>query len=58
MRSIEKFAYLGSIDHLWIDHLDTIDGIEDAVKLRGYAQKNPLSECMIIPFRGQVFYSL
>jgi len=50
MRSIEKFAYLGSIDHLWIDHLDTIDGIEDAVKLRGYAQKNPLSE-----FKGEAF---
>lgn len=47
---IEKYAYLSSIDHMWIDHLDTIDAFEDAVKLRGYAQKDPLSE-----FKNEAF---
>lgn len=35
MREIEKFAYLGSIDHLWMDHVDQIDGLRDAANLRG-----------------------
>ena len=47
---IEKFAYLSSIDHMWIEHLDTIDAFEDAVKLRGYAQKDPLAE-----FKNEAF---
>jgi len=47
---IEKFAYLSSIDHEWIEHLDAIDAFEDAVKLRGYAQKDPLSE-----FKNEAF---
>lgn len=44
MRQIEKFAYLGSIDHLWIDHLDSIDGLREGVRLRGYAQRDPIAE--------------
>ncbi len=47
---VEKFAYLSSIDHMWIEHLDAIDAFEDAVKLRGYAQKDPLSE-----FKNEAF---
>jgi preprotein translocase subunit SecA len=47
---VEKFAYLSSIDHMWIEHLDSIDAFEDAVKLRGYAQKDPLSE-----FKNEAF---
>ena len=50
MRQIEKFAYLGAIDHMWIDHLDNIDSIEDAVKLRGYGQRDPLAE-----FKNEAF---
>ena len=49
-KQIDKFAYLGSIDHMWIDHLDRIDGIEDAVKLRGYGQRDPLAE-----FKNEAF---
>jgi len=44
MRSIEKFAYLGSIDHLWIDHIDHIDGLREGVRLRGYGQRDPIVE--------------
>ena len=31
MRQIEKFAYVGSIDHLWIDHIDGLDGLAAGV---------------------------
>jgi len=44
MRQIEKFAYLGSIDHLWIDHIDQIDSLREGVRLRAYGQRDPLVE--------------
>ena len=44
MRQIEKFAYLGSIDRLWIDHIDHIDGLRESVTLRAYGQRDPLVE--------------
>ncbi|MFC1625782.1 preprotein translocase subunit SecA [Patescibacteria group bacterium] len=44
MRQIEKYAYLGSLDHLWIDHIDTIDSLREGVNLRAYGQRDPLVE--------------
>jgi len=44
MREIEKFAYLGSIDHLWMDHIDHIDDLREGVTLRAYGQRDPLVE--------------
>lgn len=44
MRQVERFAYLGSIDRLWIDHIDNIDGLREGVRLRGYAQRDPVAE--------------
>jgi preprotein translocase subunit SecA len=44
MRQIEKFAYLSSIDRHWIEHIDHIDGLREGVRLRGYAQRDPLAE--------------
>jgi preprotein translocase subunit SecA len=44
MREVEKFAYLGSIDHLWIDHIDHIDDLREGVTLRAYGQRDPLVE--------------
>ena len=44
MREIEKYAYLNSIDHLWIDHIDRIDGLREGVRLRAYGQKDPIVE--------------
>jgi len=43
-RQIEKFAYLGSIDRMWIDHIDQIDGLREGVRLRGYGQRDPIAE--------------
>ncbi|MFZ5365927.1 MAG: preprotein translocase subunit SecA [Patescibacteria group bacterium] len=43
-REIEKFAYLSSIDHLWMDHLDALDDLREGIGLRGYGQRDPLVE--------------
>jgi len=44
MREVEKYAYLGAIDHLWMDHIDHIDDLREGVNLRGYGQRDPLVE--------------
>ena len=44
MRQVEKYAYLGSIDHLWMDHIDYIDDLREGVELRAYGQRDPLVE--------------
>jgi preprotein translocase subunit SecA len=44
MRQVEKYAYLGAIDHLWIDHIDRIDDLREGVRLRAYGQRDPLVE--------------
>ncbi|MCH7641169.1 preprotein translocase subunit SecA [Patescibacteria group bacterium] len=50
MRQIEKIAYLSAIDKHWIEHIDYIDGLREGVRLRGYAQKDPIAE-----FKGEAF---
>ncbi len=50
MRQIEKYAYLGSIDHLWMDHIDHIDDLREAIGLRAYGQRDPLVE-----FKNEAF---
>ena len=50
MRQIEKYAYLGSIDHHWIDHIDTIDDLRESIGLRAYGQRDPLVE-----FKGEAY---
>lgn len=49
-RQIEKYAYLGSIDHHWIAHIDYIDGLREGVRLRAYGQRDPLVE-----FKNEAF---
>ncbi len=41
---IENFVTLSTFDELWMDHLDAIDDLRDGIRLRGYAQKDPLVE--------------
>lgn len=50
MRQIEKYAYLGAIDHHWIDHIDAIDDLRSAIGLRAYGQRDPLIE-----FKGEAY---
>ncbi len=43
-QEIIKYAYLSSIDNLWIDHLDAVDDMREGIGLRGYGQRDPLVE--------------
>jgi preprotein translocase subunit SecA len=44
MRHIEKEILLRTLDHLWRDHLLSLEHLRQAVGLRGYAQRDPLHE--------------
>ena len=44
MRQLEKMIMLQVVDNLWKEHLLGMDHLKDGVGLRGYAQKNPLTE--------------
>ena len=49
-KEIIKYAYLSSIDNLWIDHLDAVDDMREGIGLRGYGQRDPLVE-----YKGEAF---
>jgi preprotein translocase subunit SecA len=42
--SILAYAIIRSLDPLWVEHLTALDDLRDGVRLRGYAQKDPLVE--------------
>jgi preprotein translocase subunit SecA len=44
MNKIERFVILRTMDFLWKDHLTMMDELREAVKLRAYGQKDPLTE--------------
>ncbi len=44
MREIEKAILLQTLDHLWREHLVSLEHLRQAVGLRGYAQRDPLHE--------------
>lgn len=44
MRRVENFVYLQIIDQTWKDHLRSMDSLQDSVRLRSYAQRDPLQE--------------
>jgi len=68
MRQAERFFILQQIDTLWREHLQNMDGLREAVGLRGYGEKDPLIEYkqegyemfleMMIDIRRNVVYSL
>jgi preprotein translocase subunit SecA len=39
-----RWKYLSAIDQRWLDHLENMEALREAVYLRHYAQKNPLLE--------------
>ncbi|PIE98299.1 MAG: preprotein translocase subunit SecA [Treponema sp.] len=39
-----RFQYVNIIDKAWLDHLETLEALREAVYLRSYGQKNPLTE--------------
>ncbi len=50
MRQIERHSYLTTIDHLWMDYIDRIADFQEGVKLRSYAQRDPL-----VDFKNEAF---
>jgi len=44
MRYVEKQVVLQSLDHLWRDHLVTLDHLRQVIGWRGMAQRDPLNE--------------
>ena len=42
LRQIERGVYLNVIDTLWMEHIDNMQHLREAVSLRGYAQRDPL----------------
>jgi preprotein translocase subunit SecA len=44
MNSFIRMQYLQIIDRKWLDHLENMEALREAVYLRHYAQKNPLTE--------------
>jgi preprotein translocase subunit SecA len=44
MRQVEKAVLLQTLDHLWREHLVTLDHLRQVIGWRGYAQRDPLNE--------------
>ena len=44
MRYVEKQIILQTLDHLWRDHLVTLDHLRQVIGWRGMAQRDPLNE--------------
>jgi preprotein translocase subunit SecA len=42
--SVLTYCIVRTLDPLWVDHLTALDDLRDGVRLRGYAQKDPLIE--------------
>ena len=51
-----RFQYIQEIDKKWLDHLETLEGLREAVYLRSYGSKNPLTEYKIDGFN--IFYDM
>jgi len=44
MRQIEKMVLLQTIDHLWREHLITLEHLRQVIGFRSYGQRDPLNE--------------
>ncbi|KHN00241.1 Protein translocase subunit SecA, chloroplastic [Glycine soja] len=68
MKEAERFLILSNIDRLWKEHLQALKFVQQAVGLRGYAQRDPLIEYklegynlfldMMAQIRRNVMYSV
>ncbi|MCR5402134.1 MAG: preprotein translocase subunit SecA [Treponema sp.] len=46
-----RYQYVQIIDKKWLDQLEALEGLREAVSLRSYGSKNPLTEYKIDGFR-------
>ena len=44
LRELERIILLRTVDAKWMDHLDAMDQLKEAVRLEAYAQKDPVVE--------------
>ena len=44
MRYVEKAILLQTLDHLWREHISTLDHLRSVIGFRGYGQRDPLNE--------------
>ncbi len=44
MTQIEKAVLLQTLDHLWREHIVTVEHLRQVIHLRGYGQRDPLNE--------------
>ncbi|MTI80543.1 MAG: preprotein translocase subunit SecA [Firmicutes bacterium] len=44
LREIERMIVLRTVDSKWMDHLDAMDQLREGIGLRGYGQKDPVTE--------------
>ena len=51
-----RYQYVQIIDKKWLDQLETLEGLREAVSLRAYGSKNPLTEYKIDGFN--IFYEM
>ncbi len=50
MREAERVYLLKSVDRHWMDHIDDMDQLKQGIRLRGYAQHDPVVEYRIEGF--------
>ena len=46
-REVERVILLRNVDTRWMEHLDAMDDLKEAIGLNGYAQRNPIVEYRI-----------
>lgn len=51
-----RYQYIQTIDKKWLDQLEVLESLREAVSLRTYSQKNPLTEYKIEGFN--IFYDM
>jgi preprotein translocase subunit SecA len=51
MRQIEKMVLLQSLDHLWREHLVTLEQLRQVIGFRAYGQRDPVNEYKIEGFQ-------
>jgi preprotein translocase subunit SecA len=56
LNAIIRDSYLHGVDRKWLDHLENMEALREAVYLRSYAQKNPLTEYKVEGF--QIFETM
>ena len=44
MREVERVVMLRSVDQEWMDHIDAMSQLQDGIRLRAYAQQDPVVE--------------